>query len=252
MKCTGRILRLQAEKERDRDVRAALLTDSAAVIDAAIEQFNVVPEIGPTHPEVGDSYSLLARTYLVAKHYDLAGDAMRRAYSLIPPNGSKEHLDLLILTGDLMAETGQRDSAEASYTEALTLPEAADVQRSEILARAYYQRGANRDKLKRPDSAATDYGVAAEIWESLEEYEAAAKARWAQVRLCAGEDDQVLRKLETEESYLVRLLAFRLYRDQFNASAGVVLSRRRQPSPEQLTQLLKKARMDVAVRYPRW
>jgi tetratricopeptide (TPR) repeat protein len=252
MKCTGRILRLQAEKERDRDVRAALLTDSAAVIDAAIEQFNVVPEIGPTHPEVGDSYSLLARTYLVAKHYDLARDALRRAYSLIPPNGSKDHLDLLILTGDLMAETGQRDSAETSYTEALNLPEAADVQRSEILARAHYQRGANREKLKRPDSATTDYGVAAEVWESLEEYEAAAKARWAQVRLSAGEDEQVLRKLETEESYLVRLLAFRLYREQFNASAGVVMSRRRQPSPEQLTQLLRKARVEVAVRYPRW
>jgi tetratricopeptide (TPR) repeat protein len=252
MKCTGRILRLQAEKERDRDLRAALLTESASVIDAAIEEFKVVPEIGPTHPEVGDSFSLLARTYLVAKRYDMAQSALQRAYSLIPPNGSKDHLDLLILTGDLMAETGQRDGAETSYTEALTLPEAADVQRSEILARAYYQRGANREKLKRSDVAAADYGAAAEIWESLEEYEFAAKARWAGLRLGAGEDEQVLRELETEDSYLVRLLAFRFYREQYNASAGVVLSRRRQPSPEQLSQLLKRARMEVAVRYPRW
>ena len=43
-------------------------------------------------------------------------------------------------------QPGNFETAEARYNEALTLPQAADVQISEMFARAYFQRGKNRAK----------------------------------------------------------------------------------------------------------
>jgi hypothetical protein len=60
--------------------RAELLTASADSINRAVTQFCSMRDIGPNHPEVGDCFSLLARTYLVARLYEDARAALREAY----------------------------------------------------------------------------------------------------------------------------------------------------------------------------
>ena len=57
----------------------------------------------------------------------MQGPHCAKPMNLVPQNGPKDHLDLLILTGDLQAATGEEESAENTYTLALQLPEAADV-----------------------------------------------------------------------------------------------------------------------------
>ena len=205
MKCTGRILRLQAERLPDSEERNDLLAESAEVITAAMERFEIVPEIGSSHPEIGDCYSLLGRTYLVAKQFGRAHKAIQKAYELIPPDGSKDHLDLLILTADLQAATAAREAAENTYCEALSLPQAADVQQSEIFARGFSQRGSNRECLGRKQSALEDYRRAAAIWQGLGEFEFAAQAQWAEVCLTSDDDASVV-AIGQEESYLAVFL----------------------------------------------
>src|SRR5579864_2820016 len=66
-KCTGRLARLFAERTANVSERARYLEESIALLIQAIDTFKTMPEIGPNHPEVGDCFSLIARTYLVAK-----------------------------------------------------------------------------------------------------------------------------------------------------------------------------------------
>jgi tetratricopeptide (TPR) repeat protein len=207
-----------------------------------------MPEIGPNHPEVGDCFSLLARTYLVAGEFEKAQDALRQAHDLIPPNGSKDHLDLLILTGDLYAAKNEKEAAERQYTEALELPDAADVQVSEIFARGYYQRGRVRERLQRPKQATADYQCAARLWMHLDEFEESAKAKWRQICVEAQDEKTILDQIAEEESYLVRVTAYVLYQERYPAPAAI--ARRKQPSRQQTIQLLKDARQKVAIDYP--
>jgi len=246
LKCDGRIVRMQAEKSSDH--RAELLTESVRSINHAINQFNNVTEIGPTHPEIGDCYSLLARTYLVARQYEDARNALRSAYDLIPQNGSKDHLDLLILTGDLQATTGEYDAAESTYSQALELPEAADVQISEIFARGFYQRGKLRESQGQASQAIADYRRAACLWLDLDEYEKGAQARWQEIGLSSPKEKPILDEIANEESFLVRVTAYDLYRNRYPAPEAI--ARRQQPSRQQITQLLKDAHREVAIQYP--
>jgi tetratricopeptide (TPR) repeat protein len=247
LKCEGRIMRMQAEMANN-DRRATLLIESAQSIGHAITQFSSMAEIGPTHPEVGDCFSLLARTYLVARQYGDAKNALRQAYELIPQNGSKEHLDLLILTGDLQVATGEGEEAENTYTQALLLPEAADVQKSEIFARGFYQRAKLREKRQRTSQAVQDYDQAAKLWLDLQEYENSARARWQGIYLRVPKEKQVLDEIANEESFLVRITAYDLYLDRYPAPQAI--GRRKQPTNQQVTQLLKDARQQTAIQYP--
>jgi len=246
LKCEGRILRLQAERIASH--RDALLTASAESITTAIKHFSNMTEIGPTHPEVGDCFSLLARTYLVAQEFGQAKAALGKAHELIIPNGSKDHLDLLILTGDLFAATGDMEAAERTYTEALQLPEAADVQVSEVFARGYYQRGELRQRLRRNSQAMSDYERAAGLWLHLDEFELSAKARWRHIYLEAPEEKPILDEIAQEESHLVRVIAYDLYQQRHTAPKAI--ARRKQPTKQQIAQLLKDARQETAIRYP--
>jgi len=77
-KCTGRLARLQAEQTKDdSNERIKLLVASKQLLTDAINKFSTMTEIGPHHPEVGDCYSLIARTYLVAKEYNKAQSALQ-------------------------------------------------------------------------------------------------------------------------------------------------------------------------------
>jgi tetratricopeptide (TPR) repeat protein len=206
-------------------------------------------DIGPTHPEVGDCFSLLARTYLVARLYEDAKVALRRAYELIPQNGSKDHLDLLILTGDLQVATGEDGAAENTYTQAFNLTEAADVQKSEIFARGYYQRARLRERLQRKGQAIEDYERAAALWSELQEFENSARSRWRSIYLSSPDEKALLDEIANEESSLVRVTAFSLYLERYPAPQAI--ARRRQPTRQQVMQLVKDARQQAAIRYPR-
>jgi tetratricopeptide (TPR) repeat protein len=251
-KCTGRLTRLQAEQTKDQNERIKLLLVSEQLLTDAIKKFSTMTEIGPYHPEVGDCYSLVARTYLVAKEYNKAQSALQEAHRLIPPNGSKDHLDLLILTGDLDAARGNHAAAEERYNEALTLPQAADVQVSEMFARAYFQRGKNRIKLKKPLQAVKDYEHAQAIWLQLEEHEHAARAQWEAIKVRDESQKDVITAFERDTSHLVRVVAHEQYKANYGKPNATTIARRQeQPSTEQLTQLLRDARRYVAINYPR-
>lgn len=248
LKCLGRLMRMQAEKTNN-PRRAELLTASADGIKRAITQFSDMRDVGPTHSEVGDCFSLLARTYMVARLYEDARAALRKAYELIPQNGSKDHLDLLILTGDLQVATGEEDAAENTYTQALRLPQAADVQKSEIFARGFYQRARLREGLKRTSQAIQDYDRAATLWLELHEFENSARSRWQSIYLSSPDEKPMFDEIADEESFLVRVTAFGLYLERYPAPQAI--GRRKQPTRQQVMQLVKDARQQAAIRYPR-
>jgi tetratricopeptide (TPR) repeat protein len=250
-KCTGRLARMYAEAATNSRDRSKYLKESVTLLTEAIETFSTMKDIGPNHPEVGDCYSLIARTYLVAKHYSEARGAIGGAYRLIPPDGSKDHLDLLILMGDIDAATGHPEAAEQWYSEALALPQAADVQLSEIFARGYLQRGKNRSTLGRPEGAQQDFENAMTIWRQLEEYEMAARARWEAIQLATNVDHSVLEIFGESSSHLVRVTAFESYMQNYIAPGGQTIAQRAAPSVAQLRQLLAETQRQVKIKYPR-
>ena len=64
-KCLGRLRRIQAECSPKKSTKASLLKESQEFLLEAIRLFaSNVAEYGPKHPEVGDCYSLLGRTFL--------------------------------------------------------------------------------------------------------------------------------------------------------------------------------------------
>ena len=247
LKCTGRIFRLEAEVQSDPSERKRLLQESIQLLTDAIDKFCAMPEIGPDHAEVGDCYSLMARTYLVAKNYSHARRALQEAYRRIPANGAKDHLDLLILTGDIEAATNHGNDAEDRYTEALQLPQADDVQTSEIIARGYYQRAVNRASAGRVETALADYRKAEELWNHVEEPEQAAKARWAIIKLEKA-DEGIIKALDGHPSPLVRWEAYRMYQERYPAVPSAVANRRA-PSTSIIQQLLREAQQEIAIKY---
>ena len=109
-KCMGRLFRLQAEKEQG-EQKATLLGQSVKSLKEGIERFGKLGNFGPTHPEVGDCYSLLGRTSLVTGRFREAETAVQKAHNLISDHGSKDYLDLVILSGDLQVAQGNRPMA---------------------------------------------------------------------------------------------------------------------------------------------
>jgi tetratricopeptide (TPR) repeat protein len=196
-KCIGRLYRLEAERAQGKQ-KAALLSQSIAFLKDAIERFGKMGDFGPTHPEVGDCYSLLGRTYLVAGQTSEAEKAVRQAHRLIPDRGSKDYLDLAILSGDLQVVRGDRRTAASFYDEALHLRENEDPEISEMCARAYMARGRNNEGTGEQQGAESDYGKAAEIYQRLGEREAAASARWEEFRLKERIPREAFRLLHSE------------------------------------------------------
>lgn len=95
-KCIGRLCRMKAERLGESQ-RESLLRESISSLEEAISCFSEMDGFGPTHPEVGDCYSLLGRTYLIQQTFREAEQAIQKAYRLISLTDSKEYLDLLIL-----------------------------------------------------------------------------------------------------------------------------------------------------------
>jgi len=251
-KCMGRMDRIEAEECESMAQRERLLAESENNLIAAIELFKMSREFGPTHLQVGDCYSLLGRTQLVAGKIKAASESIRMAYDVLPEGPSKEYLDLLILTGDFEVKKGDRVEAEKNYKQAIDLAVTDSREISEISARAYCQRGRNRanrgDKYK--DGAEKDFERAVSIWQSLDEYELAADAEWALAKLLRVADENTMQMFSKSNSRLASVIALRNYLDGLGKVK--VYARRAQPTISQVDQMLKEAAKRIAVEHPEW
>jgi tetratricopeptide (TPR) repeat protein len=249
-KCTGRLARMHAEIESNPREREKYLKESIRLLGAAIKTFSSMKDIGPDHPEVGDCYSLIARTYLVSKQYGDAREALKEAYLRLRPKDAKDYLDLLILNGDIDAATGKYDDAENRYSEALGMSASPDAQISEIFARGYLRRGKNRVTLRRKEGARTDFERAANIWKGLEEHERAAEADWERIRMDNTVSAVVISTFEQSFSYLVRVTAYENLVREYVETEEQAIGRRATPTDVHLNQLLQEAKRSVKIKYP--
>ena len=192
-KCIGRLKRMEAEVALDADRKSQLLEESIERLREAIHRFSKLELTA----EVGDCYSLLARTYLEANNRQAARRAIMEAEDRLIDPTNKDYLDLKIVTGDLMKHISRR-SAERIYTEVLaTRTGVEDAQNSEILARAYLQRGRIRTASGHKNKAMADFSAAASIWEELKD-PAADVAHWEIERNADWMDKEAKRLLARE------------------------------------------------------
>ena len=250
-KCIGRLDRVEAEQTGiARERKAELLQASAEKLLKAIRMFSDAGEFGSTHIQVGDCYSLLARTYLTSRKRGETEVALRKAYEIIPATSTKEYFDLLILTGDFEVTWGERSQAEVRFSEVIDHHSNQSREHSEIYARALSKRAANRAKLNRKQTALADYQRAAEAWRSLDEHEEAAKMEWACLELDGKIEKEILQMFTVEPRFLSRVGAFRLYTEKLEGSKA--LARRSRPTGIQVEQYLKEAGKRSALDYPEW
>jgi tetratricopeptide (TPR) repeat protein len=243
-KCLGRLHRMQAELLAPGGGRAELLEQSERLLLEAIERFT---ELG-VEAEVGDCYSLLARTRLVAGDVREARDATQEAEERLVEHGSKDYLDLQIVQGDLMAHSNRR-SAEAIYSDVLAQITNEDAQKSEIFARAYLHRGRVRAALRATDNAMADFRRAAQIWDTLEDPNADL-AHWEIERNAEWLDRDAL-QLIGSEPLAVRVRVARMVRERV-AVRPVPRARRAKLPERYLRDLIREARERLAIERPEW
>ena len=93
-KCIGRLKRMEAEATQDDRQRTALLKESFELLSQAIDEFT---KLG-LEAEVGDCYSLLARTHFVDDDRQAARNAIAEADDRLVDPTTKDFLDLQILS----------------------------------------------------------------------------------------------------------------------------------------------------------
>lgn len=245
LKCIGRLRRLRAEAASEPEERRRLLAESEESLRSAIALFARL-HLKESQEEQGESWSLLGRTFLRAGRRDDAEDAVLRADALLVDDTTKAYLDLQILRGDLNAGRDDR-VAESFYSRAISLGDAGDAQRSEILARALFARGKLRARLKRPQ-AKSDFKQAAETWERLED-PSLAIAEWEIVKL-DGLNGLDLQRLE-RETEAVRVRTVRNQQERLKGVKGHA----RKPAkvePGFLEQLIAESKRQLAIENVSW
>ena len=243
-KCCGRLKRMESEAEQDAHQRAALLENSVELLHEAIDRFRKLD----LEPEIGDCYSLLARTHLVARDRQAARDAITEADKRLVDPTNKDYLDLQIVKGDLMLHTDRR-IAESIYTDVLTTTTGQDAQRSEIVARAYLQRGTVRASLGDNNRALIDFQRAAEIWDDLED-PTADFAHWEIERTSPWMDKET-EGLLAREPVGVRVRSARIVGNE-TAARPIGRSRREKLPEEYLRGVITRAREQYAIERPAW
>ena len=243
-KCLGRLQRMKSVAAQNVH-RTALLKDSVELLRKAIDGFTKLE----LESEVGDCYSLLARTYLVADDTHTARDAIGEADKRLVDPTAKDYLDLQIVKGDLTLHTNRR-SAESIYTDVLTTKIGEDdAQKSEIMARAYLQRGRVRAALRDNDKALTDFRQAAKIWDDLED-PMADFAHW-EIERTATWVDKETELLLRREPVGVRVQAARIIKDE-TAERPVGRSHRKKLPRDYLRGVINRAKEQCVVDRPVW
>ena len=244
-KCLGRLKRMQAEASRGTEEQGSLLADSVELLGKAIREFTTLE----LEAEVGDCYSLLARTHLVAGNRREARTAIGKAEERLVNETSKDYLDLQIVKGDLAWRVNRR-SAESMYAAVVTGTGDDDAQRSEIKARAYLRRGKVRVSLGEKDNALRDFGQAARIWDELHD-PAADFAHWEIERLEAPWMDRETEALLVREPVGVRVRAARIVTED-TEQRPVGRSYRRKLPRMYLQGAISRARAKLATDQPAW
>jgi hypothetical protein len=250
-KCIGRLYRIMAEAASNPAQKLELLNLSKVSLETAIARFSRSSEFGPSHPEVGDCYSLLGRTRLAANDIKGAWECVAKAASLLTQNDGKDYLDLKILEGELL-ERRDRDAAESCYVEVLGHELLGDPERSEIAARAYLRRAINRAGMGKEQMAIRDFIKAEELWTRLGEYDNAAIAAWERLRAEKVIPESALGLLSREQSFPVRVAVIREHQRRLAAFSGKRVARRAEPGTEYWVQLIKLARERAAVENIQW
>lgn len=252
-KCIGRLYRIMAEGAPDSGKKREYLDLSRTRLETAIARFSLSSEFGPSHPEIGDCYSLLGRTYLIAQDIPAARECVDKAGRLLSINDGKDYLDLKILEGELM-ERRDREVAETYYTDVLKLKREfiGDAERSEIAARAYLSRAKNRAAMGKSESAVYDFAKAEELWTRLGEPANAAAATWDRLKMQKLVPPSALNVLLKESSLPVRVEVIREHQQRLEAFSGKRTARRSEPGIEYWQQLIKLAREKVALQDTQW
>jgi tetratricopeptide (TPR) repeat protein len=250
-KCLGRLMRIQAEQENDTAVKAQLLAESERHINDAIRTFEGVEEIGPKHPQIGDCYSLLGRTQLVAGKRRDAEKSAKKARELLTDQTDKDYLDYCILMGDIEAYWQRWSDAEPYYEEVLAKIQQGDAEKSEIYARVYLARGKARLAMGRKAHAIVDFDRAAKIWRDLEDTYNASRAEWAKIKDTGGLKPAMIAVLE-KEPFPVRVETYRLHEASFQTGSGKAIAHRSEPSRAGWNQLIRDAKQKVAIQERHW
>ena len=248
-KCNGRLARLRAEKSTDIGSRMSFLQESVDQLTTAIDRFSQHEEYGPKHPEIGDCHSLLARTFLLKGEVKEAIKHVEEASTLIAVDASKDYYDLQIVIGDIAARRGDIRAAHTSYTNVIKHDRNHDYQMSEIVARAFRQRGKLYTKKNNKPKAESDLTKAAEIWESYEEKWLAAEAKWEAILVSEDFPKSVLRVFDQETSPLVKAHAFHLF-EKKRETASKTHNLRAQRVGHDVTiweRILREARNNLAL-----
>jgi tetratricopeptide (TPR) repeat protein len=239
-KCTGRLRRLEAEAEGlGPNERQAKLSESLGMLMTAVQNFSDIGDMA----EVGDCYSLMARTHLVARDLVAARDKLDRAFALIPDNGGKDRVDALILAGDIAEASGDNDYALLRYDQAVKKAESPGRELTEMRARALRQRARIKRTVGNKAGAETDFKEAARIWSELEEPNFAAEAEFEMLDLSVGLSE-IPRSMLLKEPALVRVQVMKFHIDklaEYNLKNTKVAGRRAEPPVQYWKDLIRRA-----------
>ena len=193
-KCIGRLRRLQAEAKPSGPDRDGLLRDSARLLDSAIKLFSSDRNHGPNDREVGDCWSLLARTRLEQMDLKAAEESLDQATERIPAETpSKAYLDMLLLRGEVFERQGKLDHAEFAYQD-VTSNALQGLEASEIRARAYFRLGClgARDVTARRG----DLRKAQGLWHDMRDFPNESRAQWALHKLDKPVAEGIFRQID--------------------------------------------------------
>ena len=247
LKCVGRLSRMQAEAVSDGAERKRLLAESERDLLEAIEAFTRLDE-HDIEDEVGECYSLLGRTWLVAGHLKKAKEAATEAESRLRNQAGKDYLDLQILRGDLVVKSDPR-LAESFYSDVIQQGVIADAQYSEIRARAFYARGLCLVAQRRVLEAKHDFTTAAGIWTELQD-PLVSLAEW-RVLTCDNRLPIDLKLLESEPP-AVRVRAIRNHQERLKSVGARAARRKAHVEKSYVDRLIADARRQVAIENINW
>ena len=246
-KCLGRLARLTSAQPVDPAERVALLAKSVSLLSEAIDVF---ARLG-MEAEVGDCYSLLARTCLAQRQLRRARAAIQEAQARLLEPGTKDYLDLQLVRADLVSHH-DTCAADAEYTRLLAEADHSDAQTSEIFARVYLSRARARVALGENAKAVDDFRQSAEIWDTLQD-PTANQAHWEGTELTAVwlQDNPDATQFLYQQPIDVRVQVARMA-DEVLLARAAPRANRAPITVEYLRGLVNDARTFLARKRPEW
>jgi tetratricopeptide (TPR) repeat protein len=260
-KCLGRVERMDAESTGESDERKKLLQQSIESLQAAIPLFASLTDegMGPDCEDIGECWSLIARTLLVFGDLPAVRGAMQKAYPILDRfRGSKAWADLLILDGDLELLAGHHKIALDRSSEVLQEIRSEEFDFSEIRARALLLLARTYASKGEWKSAAAEFGAAAEQYEKLSDTPKAARARWNELqannRVSKGViPEDLARLLKSEKNPAVCVQAVKMYHERIRSKSDRgSLSQRAGASESYLTALIEEAQLEAKRNESQW